>query len=206
MKGGFADPLKICLYGLPLLFLVGCCGQFFKDTKDVVAVSIAPANTTILPGGTQQFTATGTFGENGGTGDVTAQTRWTSSNPALVTITSAGMARGIAAGTVTIKGDCECYVAKTNLTISTQAVTLVTIVVTPMNPSVMTGQTQQFTATGHYSDGSTSDITGSVTWTSSSPTVATISSAGVATTVAVGISTITASSGNVSGTTILTVS
>jgi hypothetical protein len=206
MKGGFADLLKIFLYGLPLLFLVGCCGQFFRGTKDVVAVSIGPANTTILPGGTQQFTATGTFAENGGTGDVTAQTRWTSSNPALVTITSAGLAKGIAVGTVTIGGDCDCYVTKTNLTVSSQAVTLASIVVTPMNPSVGTGQTQQFTATGHYSDGSTNVITSSVTWTSSSTEIATISSAGVATTVAAGNSTITASSGNISGTAILTVS
>src|ERR1700757_3300030 len=143
---------------LPLLALWGCCGQFFRGTEDVVAVSISPSNTTIIPGGTQQFKATGTFAENGGTGDVTAKTAWRSSDPAIATISSTGLATGVAAGIVTISGDCNCYVQKTNLIVSNHAVTLASIIVTPANPTIRAGQAQQFTATGHYTDGSTDDI------------------------------------------------
>jgi trimeric autotransporter adhesin len=198
--------VHIALGVLLLLSLGGCCGQFFRGKDDVVAVSISPSNVTIVPGGTQQFTATGTFGEGGGTGDVTAKTAWRSSDPAIATINSAGLATGVALGTVTISGDCDCYVQKTNLIVSNQAMTLVSIVVTPANPAIGVGQTQQFTATGHYTDGSTTVITSSVTWTSSDTTIATINSSGVATAAAAGVTTITATSSSISNTSILTVS
>ena len=54
------------------------------------------------------------------------------------------------------------------------APTLSSIAVTPANPTVATGATQQFTATGTYSDGSTQNITTQVTWSSSSTSVASI--------------------------------
>ena len=50
----------------------------------------------------------------------------------------------------------------------------------------------QLIAIGTYSDGSSQDITSTVTWASSYPSVATINSAGLVTTVAQGTSTITA--------------
>ena len=84
-------------------------------------------------------------------------------------------------------------------------VTLVSIAVTPSTPSVAAGQTQQFTATGNYSDGSTKNLTSSANWLSSNPAVATVNTAGLATAVAAGSTTISASSGSVTGTTTLTV-
>jgi hypothetical protein len=83
--------------------------------------------------------------------------------------------------------------------------TLVSISVTPTNPSISVGAHQQFTATGNYSNGSHQDLTNSATWTSSSLSVATISSAGLATGVASGSTTIKAASGSIYGTTTLTV-
>ena len=47
------------------------------------------------------------------------------------------------------------------------APTLVSIAVTPANATNLVGATQQFTATGTYSDGSTQNITSQATWTSS---------------------------------------
>ena len=78
-------------------------------------------------------------------------------------------------------------------------VTLTAITVAPLNQSVPVNGTLQFTATGHYSDGSTQDITTGVTWTSSDTTIATISNAsgsnGLATGVARGSATIQAMQG-----------
>jgi len=89
---------------------------------------------------------------------------------------------------------------------SSSATTLSSIAVTPENPSVIGVATQQFTATGTYSDNSTKDITTSVTWSSSNTTVATIgASTGLATSAAAGTTTIKATSGSVSGSTTLTV-
>lgn len=85
------------------------------------------------------------------------------------------------------------------------APTLVSISVTPTNPSISVGAHQQFTATGTYSDGSHQDLTNSATWTSSAISIATISSTGLATGVAAGSTTIQAASGSINGTTNLTV-
>ena len=79
------------------------------------------------------------------------------------------------------------------------------IAVTPVNPSIAAGKQQQFTATGTYSDGSKQDLTNSASWTSSAPSVATITSGGLATGVAVGNTTIEASWGSINGSTGLTV-
>ncbi len=49
------------------------------------------------------------------------------------------------------------------------------IAVTPASPSLAQGAQQQLTATGKYSDGSTQDLTASVTWASLDTTVATVS-------------------------------
>ncbi|MBI5633608.1 MAG: Ig-like domain-containing protein [Nitrospirae bacterium] len=82
--------------------------------------------------------------------------------------------------------------------------TLVSIVVTPSNPSIMPGKTQQFAATGTYSDSSTHDLSGSATWASSNQAVAIINNTGLATATTAGVTTITATSGSIEGSTTLT--
>ena len=87
--------------------------------------------------------------------------------------------------------------------------TLVSIAITPTNPSIVKDTNQQFIATGTFSDNTTQDITTTVTWNSSDTSVATISNAsgsnGLVTSLATGSTTITATSGSVSGTATLTV-
>ncbi len=79
------------------------------------------------------------------------------------------------------------------------------IAVTPATSTISTGTTQAFTATGTYSNGSTQNLTSQVAWTSSSTSVATISSAGLATAGNAGSTTISATLGTVTGSTTLTV-
>jgi hypothetical protein len=87
------------------------------------------------------------------------------------------------------------------------APTLTSISISPMNPSIVVGNTEQFAATGTYSDGYTQVITNAVTWSSSNTATATIgASTGLATTTAIGSTTITATLGSVSGSTTLTTS
>jgi hypothetical protein len=83
--------------------------------------------------------------------------------------------------------------------------TLQSIAVTPASPSVTAGSTQQFTATGTYTDGSTQNLTTQVTWSSSSPAVASVNASGLATTGSTGTTTITATQGAVNGSATLTV-
>jgi trimeric autotransporter adhesin len=189
---------------LPSL-VTGCtCGEFFRDSKDVVSVTISPTNTSISPGNTQQFSATGVF-TNGDTGDVTGQTTWTSSDPSVASINANGLATGVAYGTTTISANCQCYQLSTHLSVSSQTASLTSIAVTPSNPTISVGNTQQFTATGTYSNNTTSVITNSVTWTSGDSTIVTINSSGVATGVSAGDATVTATSGSISGNATITV-
>ncbi len=83
--------------------------------------------------------------------------------------------------------------------------TLSSIAVTPANQTISTGATQQYIATGTYTDSSTQNITSQVSWASSNTSAATISSAGLATGVSAGSSTITATLSSITGSTTLTV-
>jgi trimeric autotransporter adhesin len=83
---------------------------------------------------------------------------------------------------------------------------LVSLQLTPANPSVVVGKTQQFKAMGTFSDNSTQDLTSTATWSSSSTTLAQVNNAGLATAMAAGTATINAASGSVNGSTSLVVS
>ncbi|KTC67845.1 Ig-like domain-containing protein [Legionella bozemanae] len=111
------------------------------------------------------------------------------------------------AGTTTIEATFNNVSGNASLNVS--AATLLSINVTPQNPSIAIGVNQKFTATGTYSDASTKNITRTVTWTSSNTAVGTISNAllskGVATGVTSGSTTIQAIKNGVSGSTTLNV-
>jgi Big-like domain-containing protein len=82
---------------------------------------------------------------------------------------------------------------------------LTSIAVTPINPVIGQGASQQFTAVGTFSDGSTVDLTDEVAWTSSDITTATINSGGLAYGAGVRSVIITATLGSKSDFTTLTV-
>jgi hypothetical protein len=90
--------------------------------------------------------------------------------------------------------------------------TVSTIVIDPPNPTVGVGLTEPLTAAATDSNGNPLTLTGgtsctgtTVCWSSATPSVASISTAGVLTGVSAGTSTITAASGTASATTTATV-
>jgi len=87
---------------------------------------------------------------------------------------------------------------------TTSLPTLVSISISPVNPSITEGSQQQFTATGTYSD-ETNQVLTVVTWSSLPDTVAIIDGAGLATGISAGSAIITATSGSIEGTTNLEV-
>ena len=72
------------------------------------------------------------------------------------------------------------------------SVTVTSLSVRPTVATVLEGGKQQFTATGQASDGTTSNLTQSVTWTSEDTSVASVDAKGLATGVGVGAADITA--------------
>jgi len=176
----------------------------------LVSITISPAGATIPLGMTQQFTATGTFSD-GTTQDVTQAGHWSSTVAAVATISNTAMTAGLAStlgtGTTAIGISSGGVSASAVLTVNPAA--LVSIAISPQAPAVALGDSQQFTATGTYTDGSTQDITSVVTWASSSATVAiignSVGSYGLATSSGQGSAIITASSASVSSSTSITV-
>jgi uncharacterized protein YjdB len=173
-------------------------------TATLSSISIAPATASVAVGSTQQFTATGNYSD-GSTADLTQQVTWSSSASSVATINAIGVAKGVAAGSATITAALNGASATASLAVTASTATLSSIAVTPSDPSITSGNTEQFTATATYSDGSTANVTSQVSWKSSDTAVATIDASGLATGAAAGSTTITASLNGVSGTTTLTV-
>jgi len=86
---------------------------------------------------------------------------------------------------------------------------LTSLTVNPTTATISQGQTQSIIATGNFDDGSTKNLTGTVSWTSSDPACAQVSTTGevtAATTVATTCTTtITATSGAFTATATITV-
>ena len=169
----------------------------------LVSIAVTPANPSIAKGTTQQFTATGTYSDSS-TQNITSSVTWVSSITSVATIAAGGLATSVSTGTSNITATLGSVVSPA-ATLTVTSPVLVSIAVTPANPSIPKGTTQQFTATGTYSDGSLSDLTTSAAWSSSNPTVASVSATGLAATAAQGATTVSASVGSISGSTQLTV-
>lgn len=193
---------------IPLIMLVAGCGGggSVAPPPMLIFIAVTPTNPSIANGTSQQFTATGTFSDNS-TRDLTAAVTWTSSNIGVATVSTTGLATSVATGATTITAASGNISGSATLTVT--AATLVSIAITPANPIIAIGSTEQFTATGTFSDSTTQNLTTSATWSSSAPSVATISntagSNGKATAVGTGATTITARFGSISGSTTLTV-
>jgi len=167
----------------------------------LVSVAVTPGTASIISGNTQQFTAIGTY-SNGSVQNLTASATWTSLAAGVASVNPAGLATGLAAGAAAISASVGGLTGSASLSVA--APSLVSIAVTPGNVSIAAGGSQQFTATGTYNNGTTQDLTSSVTWSSSLPKVAAIGS-GLASAAALGQTTITASSGSISGSATMTV-
>ncbi len=170
-------------------------GTLIVNPAGLVSIAVAPAGPSIALGLTESFTATGTYTDNS-TQNLTSQVTWLSSNIAVATINASGLATTLSTGTTEITATLGSNVSPDD-TLTVTPAALVSIDVTPSSPSISKGLTQQFTATGTYTNTSTQDLTSQVTWASATPTVASISASGLATALTGGTTAITASMGGV---------
>jgi hypothetical protein len=180
----------------------------------LVSIAITPATATVAAGNTQQFTATGTYTDRS-TQNITSSVTWSSSISGVVMSTTTlglAMTTDQAVGSnASISATLGTVSAATPATLTVSPAALLSIAVTPANPSIALGTTQAFTATGTYTDNNTQDLSSSVTWSA-----VTLSGGGAATFTGTagpnvaqateqGVITITATSGSISGSTSLTV-
>ncbi|MCI0569309.1 MAG: Ig-like domain-containing protein, partial [Myxococcaceae bacterium] len=186
-----------------VVVLAGCSGDKAKAVK---SLAIAPASLSLAAGTSGELEAKATF-EDGSTQSVTAEATWTSSEANVATVSSeAGSPRKVNAKA---KGQAKVRATYASITAEAQVqvtdATLVSLALTPANPSLAAGLSQQMTATGTFTDGSTQSLNSDVTWSSSDTAVATVSAGGQVHAVAPGHLTLKAKRGAVEASTQVTV-
>lgn len=167
----------------------------------VATVSATPSSLSVVVGNTEQLTAV--VKDSSGASLTGRAVAW-SSNNAAATVDGNGLVTAVSAGTATITATSEGKSGTSVVTVT--LVPVATVVVSPTSASVMTGATQQLTATPTDANGNA--LTGrSVTWSSSNNSIATVNSnTGLVTGVSAGGPvTITATSGGKTGTASITV-
>src|SRR5256712_364808 len=170
---------------------VGITGQAILavNNASVASVVVSPASANMSVGGTTQLSAT----PKDAAGNVLAGrlVTWTSSSSAIATVSAGGLVSGAAVGSATITATSEGQSASATITVAT--VPVAAVAMSPATAAVLVGATVQFTAT--LLDAAGNVLSGrSVTWASTGPAVATVSSTGLVTGVAPGAVTITATS------------
>lgn len=104
------SPRALLFIGLALP-IAGCTNPL------VDSITVTPTSQSIAVGQSAQFTATGTFGHGAShpttTSDITNSVAWTSSVPAVATISSSGVATGVSAGATTITASIQGYTGTT---------------------------------------------------------------------------------------------
>jgi uncharacterized protein YjdB len=187
------------LFTLIALFTVTACSD------DVMAPDeLVPSDLLVIPTATQL--------ERGDTMTLNAQVidqfgnqmsgvevLWESSNRSIASVTTAGLVTARAVGQAQITAISGALRAHTTVFVVAESVANVAIRVTLPQNGLVVGNSVPATATALSARGDT--ITGFVTtWTSSTPTVATVSPSGVITALSEGTATITATIAGVSST------
>jgi uncharacterized protein YjdB len=165
-------------------------------------ILVNPSAASLNPLGTQQYSASCTYSDSSNQ-DCTSTVTWQSSAISVATVDKSGLVTAVAQGNANIIASSNGIQGSGATSVA--APVLQKISVNPGSATVAVGATQQLTATGTYSDSSTSDITNAVKWTSSNPAVTAVNNAGLVTTVAQGNAAIVVTGGNVQAQAMVTV-
>ncbi|WP_162010805.1 Ig-like domain-containing protein [Aliivibrio fischeri] len=165
-------------------------GRLTVTTAALESIQITPAMVSLAKGNSQQYTAMGFYSDETSR-ELTQEVSWRSRDTSIATISEVGLVVGVGVGNSTITAVKDGVVSNRANLIVSEAV-LESIIISPINASIIKGSILQHAATGIYSDGASQDLTREVSWRSSDTSIATISEAGVAVGVDVGSSTITA--------------
>jgi hypothetical protein len=168
----------------------------------LLSVTVSPNPSSLPTGETEQLIATGNFSD-GTTQNLTQSATWNSSAPATASVSSTGATVANAMGTATISATAGSVVGSASLTVT--AVAMTAINVTPATLNLVLGGNAPFQATATMSNGTTQDITATATWSSTQPSIATVSSIGMASALQIGSTTIQAQSNGLTGSASLTV-
>lgn len=165
--------------------VAGKTGQTMLTVTDaaLVSINLAPLTSTASAGVKVQFGATGVY-SNGTSQDLTRSVLWTSSDQTIVSFNpnqqlNSGLASALLPGVTNVNAAMGAVNASTSLTVT--AASLTTLVISPANPTIIAGLTQQMTVTGTFNNGNSVDLTSQAIWLSADTTRLSFNPNGVAT-------------------------
>jgi uncharacterized protein YjdB len=162
-------------------------------------VTVTPLTASIQVG--ERVTLTAVVRDASGDPVPGATVTWRSATPAVATVSSSGVVTGVAPGGASIVAESGSLSGTASVTVS--AVPVASVSVSPSSLTLDVGGSQQFSATPRDADGDPLDR--AVSWSSSAPAVASVSSTGLVQALSAGSATITATSEGKSGQASLTV-
>ncbi|HEY0930140.1 MAG TPA: Ig-like domain-containing protein [Gemmatimonas sp.] len=183
-----------------LAVMTACGGGEAAAPRVVASVEVTPATVTVQPAQSSNLTATAR--EADGTAIVGRSVVWTSSNPAVATVSATGVVTGVTDGVTSVSAAIGSVSGSAAVVVRSA---VAAVAVTPTTATVTMGRAPvQLSAAPRNAAGAA--ITGrTVTWSSSAPTIASVSATGLVAAVAPGSATISATSEGITGTAAITV-
>ena len=163
----------------------------------LISISVSPTTAQIAAGTSQQYIATGTYNDKS-TADITSQVSW-SASPPLATISASpgtqGLATGVSRGSTNITASLGS-VSNSPAKLTVTGAHLLSLALSPSNPTVPLATRKQIVATGTFDDETTQDLSRNVSWsTLQNPSrIVRLASTGVVTALGLGTETVTAQS------------
>ena len=187
--------VRLLLFSVLSLFAVSCF-QKLPQEVEVTSVSLSQPNAEMLEGETVQLIATVL------PSDATDKTvTWASSKQSVATVSTSGLVTAVSVGESTITASAGGKSATCHVTVSKKKVEVTSVSLDKTALTLEEGQSTTLIAS--VSPSNATDQT--VAWSSSIPSVATVSDAGVVTAVSEGEAAITATAGGKSATCVVTV-
>jgi hypothetical protein len=169
----------------------------------LVQIAVSSKQSSLPVGESEAVTATGTF-TDGSTQNLTDSVAWQAGPSTVASISAQGDFKGLTQGTAEISATSAGVTGEASITVGPPA--LLQIGLSPNPSSLPVGESELLTATGNFSDGSTRNLTASVTWVVSPSTVATINAQGNLKALTRGVAQVSAAYQGITGDTSITVS
>lgn len=184
----------------------------YQDTTGNASVSVGPpvlselsitaAESSLPVGESEPLTATGIFSD-GSKQNLTQSVSWQAGPSNIATVSNQGELKALNLGTVLISAAYQGVKGTASVTVGAAA--LVSIEVTGRDASLPLGESEELIAVGTFSDGTNKKLSQSLTWSSSSVSIAAVNSSGKVRGDGIGTATVSASLGRVTGSTMLTI-
>jgi uncharacterized protein YjdB len=185
-------PVTAMLLGCALLSIAACTDEddplAIRNPVNLPRIIITPGSVTLRPGATQQFAAEVRDGSTGNV--ITGQTViWSTADSLVARVSETGLVTVVGPGTAGITARYGPSVAVAGVVVLAP---VTSVLLTAPATTLVPGNTTQLSAVAR--DASGVPQAREITFTSSAPTVATVSATGLVTAVSVGTATITATS------------